>query len=50
MFLKMAENTVKSIIKARSMETAAPTTLSVATLIQNNVYTYKSLELEDEEK
>lgn len=49
-FIKTAENVVKSIIKARSMETAAPTTLSVATLIQNNVYEYKSLELEDDEK
>ena len=49
-FLKMAENTVKSIIKARSMETAAPTTLSVATLMVQNNYNYKSLELEDDEK
>lgn len=49
-FIKTAENVVKSIIKARSMETAVPTTLSVAILTQNNVYTYKSLELEDDEK
>ncbi len=47
-FLNMAQNTVKSIIKSRSTQMAAPTTLNVAIIDNSKHYEYNEIEVEDE--
>lgn len=47
-FVKTAENMVKSIIKSRSTQMAAPTTLNVAIINNSHTYEYNEVEVEDE--
>lgn len=47
-FLGMAQKTVQSIIKSRSTQLAAPTTLNVAIIDNSRSYEYNEIEVEDE--